>query len=258
MVSHSNSETKILQEVQDYWELRSDSYSEQNIAEMHCFKREAWRQLILNNAPDKKRLQVLDVGTGPGFFAINLALSGHDVTAVDITQAMLDKAADNAAHYGAMVRFEQANVHELPFQDGSFDLIVSRNVVWNLEQPKKALNEWARVLLKGGRILYFDANWYLYLFDEQARVQHETAQIEATRLYSKEKSVAKDLASKMEDIAHSLPLSRMHRPQWDRDTMESLGLKIIRIEENIGQFVWTEEEQTRFRATPMFMVCAEL
>lgn len=43
----------ILQEVKDYWEVRSDSYSKQNIAELHCFKRDAWRKLILENAPQK-------------------------------------------------------------------------------------------------------------------------------------------------------------------------------------------------------------
>lgn len=44
----------------------------------------------------------------------------------------------------------------LPFKDGSFDLIVSRNVIWNLEYPEQALEEWERVLAPGGRMIYFE------------------------------------------------------------------------------------------------------
>ena len=256
MYDYPNSDTNLLQEVINYWELRSDSYSQQNIAELHCFKRDAWQKLILENAPAKDQLRVLDVGTGPGFFAINLTLSGHNVTAVDTTPAMLDRAAKNAQSYGAAIRFEQANAHELPFEQGEFDLVVSRNVVWNLEEPEKALQEWARVLAPGGRLLYYDANWYHYLFDEQVRIQYEKAHNEATRLYVKNYEPTQDIGVKMEAIARNLPLSCEYRPQWDRLVLEKNGLKIVRIQENIGELVWDEEEKTRYAATPMFMICA--
>lgn len=40
----------------------------------------------------ERSARVLDIGTGPGFFAINLALAGHEVTAVDVTEEMLQYA----------------------------------------------------------------------------------------------------------------------------------------------------------------------
>jgi ubiquinone/menaquinone biosynthesis C-methylase UbiE len=258
MFDWPNSDTNLLQEVINYWELRSDSYSQQNLAELHCFKRDAWQKLILENAPPKDRLRVLDVGTGPGFFAINLTLSGHNVTAVDMTPAMLDRAAKNAQRYGAEIRFELANAHELPFEEKAFDLVISRNVVWNLEEPEKALQEWTRVLAPGGRLLYYDANWYQYLFDEQLRIQYEKAQEEANRLYAKIHDPVPEISMKMEAIARNLPLSCEYRPQWDRVVLEENGLKIVNIQENIGELVWDEEEKTRYAATPMFMICAEL
>lgn len=248
--------TCVLQDVQEYWEKRSDSYSKQNIAELHSFKKEAWRQLILEHAPRRERLRILDVGTGPGFFAINLAMEGHEVTAVDCTQGMLDKAAENARNYGVSVHFALASAHELPFEEGSFDLVVSRNVVWNLEDPEAALAEWSRVLDQKGRLVYYDANWYLYLFDEKIRRIHEEAQREVANRNLVE-FPQKDLGCKMEALAYDLPLSRRHRPHWDREAIIKTGLSLVKVDEEIGDRVWEEVERIRYAASPLFMVCAE-
>ncbi|MEW9124312.1 MAG: methyltransferase domain-containing protein [Thermotaleaceae bacterium] len=248
--------TEMIEEVKDYWNIRSESYSKQNIAELHSFKRDAWRKMILENAPAKEKLKILDVGTGPGFFAINLALLGHDVTAVDCTYAMLDKASENARNYGVKVEFAQANADELPFDEGTFDLIVSRNVVWNLENPQRALKEWARVLKDEGHLIYFDANWYLYLFDEGLRISVEAAKKEAERLFPEEKDPAQAIGMNMEKIAYSLPLSRQCRPQWDRNAIVDCGLRMISLQEDIGEWVWEEKEKIRYAETPLFMVCA--
>ena len=158
MQEHNNQDT-ILDALTSYWTDRAKSYSAQNIAEMNDWRREAWRKLILSHAPQKEVLRVLDIGAGPGFFAINLALAGHEVTAVDVTEEMLQYAKSNAESYGARVDFVLHRGEFLPFKDGSFDLIVSRNVIWNLEYPEQALEEWERVLAPGGRMIYFDANW---------------------------------------------------------------------------------------------------
>ena len=77
--------TQILKGLTSYWKDRTHSYSMQNLEEMNDWRRQAWRDLILSHAPHKDRLRILDVGTGPGFFAMNLSLAGHDVTAVDAT-----------------------------------------------------------------------------------------------------------------------------------------------------------------------------
>ena len=153
---------EILDTLTSYWTDRAQSYSAQNIAEMNDWRRQAWRELILSHGPQKECLRVLDIGTGPGFFAINLALAGHEVTAVDVTGEMLAHAKQNAESYGAKAEFVLHRGEFLPFEDNSFDLIVSRNVVWNLEYPEQALSEWARVLAPGGRmpnkisIIYLD------------------------------------------------------------------------------------------------------
>ena len=245
----------LLDGIQDYWTVRSDSYSRQNLQEMNNWKRRAWREKILSMAPADGKLEILDVGTGPGFFAINLALAGHSVTGVDVTEEMLCHARENAAAYGAAPRFLHQSGDALPFPDGSFDLVVSRNVLWNLERPVQALREWCRVLRPGGRLVYFDANWYLYLFDPQVAAERE--QSRQTLAAEHALPVPGEKVRMLEDIARMLPLSRCRRPDWDREVLEALGMELVAVQEYIGPEVLSIRERLEYQPNPMFMVCAQ-
>lgn len=253
-------ESSVLEGLTSYWTDRAASYSKQNVEEMNDWRRAAWRELILANAPQKERLRVLDVGTGPGFFAMNLALAGHEVTAVDVTENMLRYARENAAAYGASVRFVLHRGESLPFPDASFDLIVSRNVLWNLEYPSQALVEWARVLAPGGRMVYFDANWYLYLFDEALRREREDKRRAFFACHPElngKWSLGPSRATELERTALSLPLSRERRPEWDERVLRGLGLQVVSIVEQVGRGLQDPVEFERDAPTQMFMVCAE-
>ena len=105
MKENTAEQITVLEDLTDYWTDRAHSYSAQNLAEMNDWRRDAWRELILEHAPKKECLRILDVGTGPGFFAINLALAGHKVTAIDVTEHMIWHAKRNAKSYGAEVDF---------------------------------------------------------------------------------------------------------------------------------------------------------
>ena len=253
-------QTPILEGLTSYWTDRAPSYSAQNLAEMNDWRRDAWRDLILRYAPQGDALRILDVGTGPGFFAIALALAGHRVTALDVTENMLRYAQENAAAYGAEVRFLLHRGESLPFPDGSFDLIVSRNVTWNLEYPVQALREWKRVLAPGGRMVYFDANWYLYLFNEDMRVRRDAARsafLKRHPNFTGSGDLGPDRARDLERIALSLPLSRERRPEWDLATLQELGMKVVHVIEDIEMSVTDPSEWDRDTATPMFLICAE-
>ncbi len=65
---------------------------------------------------------------------------------------------------GSLWRFTellQEDFGALPFQDGTFDLVVSRNVTHIIREHLKVYGEWLRVLKPGGVLLIFDANWHL-------------------------------------------------------------------------------------------------
>lgn len=248
----------ILAEVEKYWDGRSEGYSEVNVAELGSYKMTVWKELINRYKPAVigRKLKVLDIGTGPGFFAITMASCGYEVTAVDYTDAMLHKAKHNAGSYANSIKFMQMDAHYLDFEDNTFDLIVTRNLTWNLEKPDQAYQEWHRVLVPGGRLLNFDANWYLHLYDESKRSEYQEDRINAQKKGVNDHYIHTNTI-KMEEIAKNLPLSRTMRPQWDAAVLINTGFKKVMVEQDIGQLVWDQEEQVNYASTPMFMIFAE-
>ena len=256
MLVANNNDDNLLQDLIIYWTNRAKGYSQTNQDELATDKRKIWQKLISNHAPNKNKLRVLDIGTGPGFLAIILALAGHEVTGVDVTQAMIDQAKDNASQYRVKVNFVLSDVHCLPFDDNHFDLIVLRNVTWNLSNPTVAYQEWFRVLNSQGKLLNFDANWYLFLFNKDLYSQYMQDR-QNTMNYGIEDHYRQTNTQEMERISKLLPLSKEIRPQWDMNILQSIGYKNIHIHNDISKIVWDEIEQINYHSTPMFLIAAE-
>lgn len=243
--------------VEKKWTGRAESYCETVNKELSSFKRQNWLDIIRAQMDIYDRpVDVLDLGTGPGFFAIILSQIGWQVTGIDCTAEMIRHARGNADSYGVSPQFAVMDNHQLDYHDASFDLLISRNVTWTLKEPEKAYREWARVLRPGGRLLIFDSNWYRYLYDEEARAEKEAAEKEATRLFGLEpfKEPDTELA---DAIYKALPLGRYPRPDWDMRTLPSCGFKEITVDRDLAGRVWDQAEQVLYRGTPMFMIRAE-
>ena len=247
--------TDITNSIEKYWDKRADSYSTRTRSELASFKERVWLDLISEYAPHTDCMRVLDIGTGPGFFPILLAAAGHSVTGIDCSQEMLDQASKNAAQHGLITQFIKMDCQQLEFADDSFDLLICRNLTWTLQEPQAAYQEWYRVLKPGGRLLIFDANWYLRLFDEQLKAEYE-ADLQASSQTACDNPHAGVDVQESERIAYTLPLSRVRRPQWDIPVLEQCGFSQVQSEADISARVWDASEQVLFRATPLFMICA--
>jgi len=100
---------------------------------------------------------ILEVAPGPGYFAIEIARLGRfQVTGLDISRTMVEISKENAAAAGVSIEFRQGDATEMPFGDGSFDLVVSQAAFKNFNRPVSALNEMHRVLRAGGRAVIQD------------------------------------------------------------------------------------------------------
>lgn len=250
----------ILSENKAYWTQRAPSYSEGNQAELRSQSRKIWRhticELIRAHFPDRqpRELRVLEVGTGPGFFAIILAEVGYRVTAVDLTPSMLAEAKKNAGVLEREIEFLEMNAEALTFADDTFDVIVTRNLTWDLPHPEDAYREWRRVLKPGGLLLNFDANWYSYLYDEGALAGYEEDRRNTAEKGIKDGNIGENF-DVCEGIARRVPLSRVKRPEWDKRILSEIGFSVT-ADESIWRRVWTEDEKVNFASTPMFLIRA--
>lgn len=126
----------------------------------------AHREVILNLAQVKAGDELLDVGTGRGLLAISASQRGCKVTATDIWSkwdlggnGKAKLQANIVAENVAAIDIVDADARELPFSDGSFDVVVSNFVVHNIqsvEGRRKAILEMWRVLSPNGRLVISD------------------------------------------------------------------------------------------------------
>lgn len=116
-----------------------------------------WAMRLVAIANPKATDQVLEVATGPGYVALAFATAAQEVIGVDLTAAPLAIAEENRqARALTNVRFETADAYQLPFADGSFDLVVCRLAVHHFVDPAQSLAEMARVCCGGGKVIIED------------------------------------------------------------------------------------------------------
>ena len=250
----------IIEENRNYWTGRAPGYSEVNRQELSSRQYQTWQKELMGRIrrhyPHRlsRQIRILEVGTGPGFFAIILAAAGCRVTAVDLTPAMLEQARENAGALAAGIEFLEMNAEALQFPDNSFDVVVTRNLTWNLPHPETAYAEWHRVLCPGGLLLNYDANWYRYLYDEGARKGYEADRRNTAGSGYKDENIGSGF-DVMEDIARRVPLSGILRPAWDLEVLRSLGF-VAEADTGVWKNVWSEEEKVNFASTPGFLIKA--
>jgi len=104
--------------------------------------------------------EAIDLGCGPGYLVAEMVRQapGLHVTGVDLSEEMLAEARAYAQQRGMAqaVSFRKGDVQQIPFEDGSVDLVVSTLSLHHWSAPVAVLDEVARVLRPGGSLLIFD------------------------------------------------------------------------------------------------------
>ena len=249
----------LLEEIQHYWNNRYSGYSKVNQKELEGIQRERWKKQFERLFPSNKNLKVLDLGTGPGFFTIILEELGYTtITGIDVSEKMLEVARENIKTYGkknSSIQLIQMDAQKLEFNSESFDIIVSRNLTWNLEKPQQAYSEWLRVLKPNGALFIFDANWYAFLQNDSLAKEFEAKRQQAIKEKLEDYWQGEGVdEKKMNWIVQQLPLTYQLRPQWDTEYFSTQEAISVETEENFGDLVWNYEEQLNYGATPMFCI----
>ncbi len=118
-----------------------------------------WRRKLVRLARLKRGERVLDCATGTGDLAILLKKKvGREglVVGSDFSPQMLNFAPTKAGVQGLDIRFEIADLMNLPYESGSFDVSTISFGIRNVADPKRGLEELGRVVKSGGRVLVLE------------------------------------------------------------------------------------------------------
>ena len=240
------------------WTIRSDNYNSYVEEEFSTDRPPKWLELIESQASADRPLKILDAGCGPGFFTVLLSKAGHEVTGIDGSEGMLKHARENADRYGVFPKLMEGDFGALPFPDGSFDLVVSRNVTHIIREHLKVYGEWLRVLRPGGVLLIFDANWHLPY--QPGPVRDEAIRREREGLekfgwgYTHDGSY-EYIDSELNPENYRI-FGKAQRPDFDIGVLTQLPCKDISFERDITENLWSEREKFFYAATPLYMLRA--
>lgn len=113
---------------------------------------EPYKRELFSNMGDGEIL-FLAVGTG---LDVQFFPQGKSITGIDISQKMLDQAKDRIAAYQGNLQVQQADVHEMPFEEGQFDQIFTSCTFCSVPNPVEGLKALRRVLKPGGDLFMFE------------------------------------------------------------------------------------------------------
>ena len=112
---------------------------------------------FINRLNLKPGMKVLDVACGTGNLALPAARAGADVTGVDIAPNLVEQARENARIEGLQAQFDEGDAEALPYEDASFDAVVTMFGAMFAPRPELVGAELKRVCRPGGFIAM--ANW---------------------------------------------------------------------------------------------------
>jgi ubiquinone/menaquinone biosynthesis C-methylase UbiE len=145
-------------DIRAYWTKRAETF---DLSWGHKIRTDselqAWCGIIADHGSYQTGDRVLELASGTGEVTRALIRMGCTVDAIDLCETMIERA--KAKHEGSAVRFHLGDAENTMMPDQSYDLVVTRHLVWTLTDPAAALADWLRVLKPGRRVVIIDGDW---------------------------------------------------------------------------------------------------
>ncbi|HXT36516.1 MAG TPA: class I SAM-dependent methyltransferase [Chloroflexota bacterium] len=237
--------------IRELWNHRAQDYDREPGHGIRTTREEwAWRRILaaaFDRVQTETPLRILDVGCGTGAMTMLIANMGYAVTGLDLSPEMLAVARDQAEERGLPITLMEGRADKLPFEDGAFDVVFSRHLLWTLPRPRKALGEWARVTRPGGMVAVSDGWWE----EPGSEMRARRAIGGALRAVLERPSAA---SAAYRHLRPSLPLAGGLSPYSIRYYLDHAGLerivvrdlKTIRAAERRSMPPWRWIDQARF------------
>lgn len=241
-------EEEFIHRVTNYWTVRTKDFNKVRMNELHGEITDRWLEELHRWIPKDRPLDILDAGTGTGYFALLMGRDGHRVTGIDLTESMLETARENEKLFDVEINFCLMNVQETTFPSESFDVIVTRNVTWTLPDPEKAYREWHRLLRPGGILLNYDANYA----DNVRHNNQKESWVKPDGVYG-HIGMTNEIMIENAKITLAVPAGSHHRPAWDEELASTVGFTSFGSDESLGKRVLRENDMSD---APMFLFWA--
>ena len=226
-----------------YWSQRAGDFAQLRIRELESGKRELWLAEIDKYLPAGQKLDILDVGTGSGFFAMLLGVEGHRVTGIDLCPDMIEEARKTAALLGVLAEFHVMDAERPDFSLSSFDAVITRNLTWTLPHLPEAYRNWRGLLKPGGVLLNFDADYCREKKERPLPANHA------------HKKVSPALAAEYEQIKDQLRPGQRPRPEWDAELLTEAGFHDIQVDSSVWERLYRDMDEF-YNPTPIFTISA--
>lgn len=210
MAYANESDRRVLSSLRAFWDADVETYDR---AVQHGVSGDeeaaAWGT-ALHRVAGATPLRIADVGSGTGFLSIPLAAMGHNVTALDLSAKMLERLGKKADSIGIRVTLQEGSAEELV---GTYDLVVTRHLLWTLPDPLSAIWRW-RTCAPDGRLAVFESLW-------GAASRRARCQMAAKHLLTHVGLLTPEHHGEYERaLAANLPMSAGYRPE---DVLRLLG-----------------------------------
>lgn len=147
-------------EIREYWSRRAEGFDAQpghGISD--GAEKQAWLKMLQNQLGPANGRSTLDLACGTGEISHLLHDFGLNVTGLDWSDTMLDIARQKAGHRKSGIRFLTGDAEDTREPAASYDIIVTRHLVWTLVNPDAAFEHWYSLLKSGGILLVVDGDF---------------------------------------------------------------------------------------------------
>ena len=145
--------TDLHDQIRDWWDEDAGTYdASPSHAMADPLEAACWRAALLRYLPPPPA-RVLDAGAGTGAISLLAAELGYEVTALDLSAAMLARAREKAEARGIVLKTIEDRAESPP--PGPFDAVVERHLLWTMPDPAGALSAW-RAVAPNGRLVLFE------------------------------------------------------------------------------------------------------
>lgn len=237
----------------------------QNYVQSHTHANQDDLQRLVTLAQSRPTWHALDVATGGGHTARAFALHTHDVIAFDLTHPMLQATrADFVGRGLANLRYVQGGAEQLPFADGTFDLVTCRLATHHFAGVGRFFKEAARVLKAGGVLAIQDhlapSNKRVADYVDAFEMLRDPLHVRAIPFYAWESYCQK---AELALVAHETVIKRHDLVEWAQrqhcppDIIEKLQILLLQAPDKARAYLQPEgvgTPQASFATPNIFLV----